>query len=88
MPEDNFCEEIIVWAQDNAWMMSELMEARLGCVWECLPGGLSKPWSRLTMDVFRDHLSDGIRNKLNYNHLMCQLTSHSSIMSINTIHLT
>jgi hypothetical protein len=64
--EENFCEEIIVWAQENAWMMAELMEHRLGCVWECLPGGLSKPWSSLAIDVFRGHLSDRIRNKLRY----------------------
>jgi hypothetical protein len=64
MTKENFCKVIIVWAQKNAWMTSELMEDWLGCVWECQPGALSKPWCMLAMDAFHGHLSDRIRNSL------------------------
>jgi hypothetical protein len=36
----------------------------LGCVWECQPGVLSKPWNMLAMDAFHGHLSIRIRNRL------------------------
>jgi hypothetical protein len=32
VPEENLCKDVIVWAQKNAWMTSELMEDWLGCV--------------------------------------------------------
>jgi hypothetical protein len=64
MPKENFCKDIIVQVQKNAWMTSELMEDWLGCVWECRPGELSKPQSMFAMDAFHGHLSVRIRNKL------------------------
>jgi hypothetical protein len=64
VPKENFCKDLIVQAQKNAWMMSELMEDWLGYVWEYRPGALSKPWSMLVMDVFHGRLSDRIRNRL------------------------
>jgi hypothetical protein len=76
------------------------MEDWLGCVWE-QPGALSKPWSMLVMDAFNDRLSDRTINRLrnknaghviipsgmtaHYNHLVCQVTNHSGILSINTV---
>jgi hypothetical protein len=45
-------------------MTSELIEDWLGCVWECWPGTLSKPWSMLVMGAFHGHLSHRIRNRL------------------------
>jgi hypothetical protein len=34
VPKENFCKDIIVRAQKNAWMTLEIMEDWLGCVWE------------------------------------------------------
>jgi hypothetical protein len=64
LPKENVCNYVIVWAQKNAWMTSELMEVGLGCVWERRPGALPKPWIMLAMDAFCGHLSYRIRNRL------------------------
>jgi hypothetical protein len=62
--KENFCKDIIVWAQENAWMIWELMEVWLGFVWERRADILSKVCSMLAMDAFHGHLSDRIRNRL------------------------
>jgi hypothetical protein len=58
VPKENFCKDVIVRAQKNAQMTSELMEDWLGCVWEHQPGALSKPQSMLAVDAFQGHLSN------------------------------
>jgi hypothetical protein len=45
-------------------MTSELMDDWLGCIWERLPGALSKPRSMLAMDAFHGHLSNRIKKRL------------------------
>jgi hypothetical protein len=67
VPEENFCKDVTVWAQENAWMTSELMEDWLGCVWNRQPGALSKAWSMLAMDVFHGNFCDRLRNRLRNN---------------------
>lgn len=64
VPKETFCDGVIVRAQQNAWMTSELMQDWLGCVWERRPGGLLKRDSMLVMDAFRGHLSDNIKTRL------------------------
>jgi hypothetical protein len=64
LQKENFCEDVIVQAQENVWMTSELMEDWLGYISEHRPGVLSKPRSMLAMDAFRGHLSNRIRNRL------------------------
>jgi hypothetical protein len=62
--KDNSCKDVVVQAQKNAWMTSELMEDWPGYVRECRPGVLLKPWSMLAMDTFHGHLSNRIRNRI------------------------
>jgi hypothetical protein len=64
MTKENFCKDVTVQAQKNAWMTSDLMEDWLGCVWEWQPGALLVPLSVLARDAFRGHLSNRIRNTL------------------------
>jgi hypothetical protein len=45
------------------YVMSELMEEWLDCVWERQPGALSKLANTLGMYAFSGHLSSGIRNR-------------------------
>jgi hypothetical protein len=63
MSKENFCNDVLVWGQKQAWMSLELMEDRFGFVWECHPCVLSKSWSMLVMDAFCSHLSDRVRNR-------------------------
>jgi hypothetical protein len=62
--KENFCKDVIVRAQENRRLISELMADRLGCAWELWPRALSKPWSMLAMDAFHGHLSDWMKNRL------------------------
>jgi hypothetical protein len=64
VPKENFCKYVIVWAQKSSWMILELMEDWLGCVWECRPGALLMPQSVLAVDAFCGRLSNRIRNRL------------------------
>jgi hypothetical protein len=64
LPKENFCNDVIVWAQKNVCMTSELMEDWLGCVWERRPGALLKPRIMLAMDAFCGHLFYRIRKRL------------------------
>jgi hypothetical protein len=41
VPKEDFCKDVIIWAQKNEWMTSDLMKGWLGYVWEveCISKG-------------------------------------------------
>lgn len=64
IPKEEFCKDVIVRAQPNAWMTSDLMDDWLRSVWERRPGALFKRNAMLVMDAFRGHLTDTVKNRL------------------------
>lgn len=62
IPKENFGQDIIIRAQENAWMTSELMQDWLECVWERRPDANNR--SMLIIDSFRGHLTDEVKDKI------------------------
>jgi hypothetical protein len=47
LPNENFCKDVIVGAEKNVWMTSNLMEEWLGCAWKHWSAALFKQQSML-----------------------------------------
>lgn len=66
IPKETFYEDVIVRAQKNAWMTSELMEDWLECVWDRRPKSSANidDRSMLILDAFRAHLTDDVKARI------------------------
>ena len=62
---DAFPRGVIVRSQSKGWMTEDLMVDWLRCVWAQRPGAICQLNSLLSLDAFRGHLTDKVKNKFN-----------------------
>ena len=68
-----FPDGVLVRCHKKGWMDEALVKDWLKSVWAKV-GGLAKRKSLLVWDSFRGHISDAVKNKLNYLTLSLQLS--------------
>lgn len=61
---ETFPKDVIVCAQKNGWMTSEMMDNWIDVIWNRRPGALRNPCNILVIDAFKGHTSEQIKKKL------------------------
>lgn len=59
-----FPRNVIVRANENGWMASDMVEQWIRMVWQRRPGALLAKRSLLVLDSYRGHLTDGVKAAL------------------------
>ena len=59
-----FPKDVIIRAQKEGWMTTELMVDWLNVVWNRRPGALRSPKNMLLLDAFRGHTTEPVKKKL------------------------
>lgn len=64
MPKETIPPQVLVHVHEKGWMDENGMKIWIDKVWKCRPGGLLKPKSLLCYDMFKAHLVDSIKKRL------------------------